>query len=356
MMDGRQAKLRDEMASRDLDAFLVTDRVNVRYLSGFTGSYAVLLVTCDAAFLLTDSRYLEQAGREACGCTVEQIDIGFVPGVADLFQRLGSEVIGFEESALTYAEWRELDEALDKPELIPVENLIAKFRMIKDAGEIATIRKAARIADEAFAHVSEIIRPGMTEREVALEIDCFIRRNGAEAVAFETLVAEGDRSALPHAKPTDRQIREQEFVVLDFGARVDGYHSDITRTLLFGIPDEKRQRVYDTVLEAQQRAIAAIKPGLQGSEVDAVARDYIAEQGYGEYFGHGLGHGLGLEIHDGRILTKKSEVVLRPGMVITVEPGIYIPRWGGARIEDDVLITHDGSEALTHSPRALTVG
>jgi Xaa-Pro aminopeptidase len=273
--------------------------------------------------------------------------------VADLFQRLGSGVIGFEESAITYAEWRELDEALDGPELIPVENLIAKFRMIKSADEVAAIRKAARIADDAFAHISGMIRPGMTEREIALEIDCFVRRNGAEEVAFETLVAEGERSALPHAKPTDRQIREQEFVVLDFGARVDGYHSDITRTLLFGAPDERRQRVYDIVLEAQRRAIAAIKPGLQGSQVDAVARDYIAEQGYGEYFGHGLGHGLGLEIHDGRILTKKSEIVLRPGMIMTVEPGIYIPGWGGVRIEDDVLVTQRGSEVLTHSPRSL---
>ena len=352
-MHRRLAKLRDEMASRDLDSFLVTDRVNVRYLSGFTGSYAVLVVTCNNACLLTDSRYVEQASHETYGCTVEQIDLGFVPGVSDLFRRLGSQVIGFEETALTYAEWRELDETLDGIELIPVENLIAKFRLVKDADEIATIRKAVRITDEAFAHIRGIIRPGMSEREVALELDCFMRRNGAEEVAFETLVAEGERSALPHAKPSERRIREQEFVVLDFGARVDSYHADITRTLLLGVPDEKRQRFYDIVLEAQQRAIASIRPGLQGSQVDAVARDFIAEQGYGEYFGHGLGHGLGLEVHDGRILTKKSEIVLRPGMVTTVEPGIYIPGWGGVRIEDDVLITPDGCEVLTRSPRTL---
>ncbi len=353
-MHGRLAKLRDEMASRDLDAFLVTDPVNVRYLSGFTGSYAVLVATCDSACLLTDSRYVEQASHETYGCTVEQIDLGYVPGVADLFQRLHSGVIGFEESSMTYAEWRELDEGIGEVELIPVENLIAKLRMIKDADEISAIRRAAQLADETFAHVSDIIRPGMTEREVALEIDIFMRKHGAEEAAFETLVAEGDRSALPHAKPTDRRIREQEFVVLDFGARVDGYHSDITRTLLFGSPDEKRRRVYDIVLEAQRRAIAAIRPGVQGFRVDAIARDYIAEQGYAEYFGHGLGHGLGLEIHDGRILTKASEIVLRPGMVVTVEPGIYIPGWGGVRIEDDVLITDSGCEVLAHSPRALS--
>lgn len=355
-MHGRLAMLRDEMASRDLDAFLVTERLNVRYLSGFTGSYAVLVVLCDAAFLLTDSRYVEQATGETYGCTVEQIDLGFVPGVVDLFQRLGSAVIGFEESAMTYAEWRELDEAIGGVELIPVENLIAKFRMIKDDDEVSSIRKAAQLADEAFAHVSKIIRPGITEREVALEIDLFMRRNGAEEAAFETLVAEGERSALPHAKPTDRRIREGEFVVLDFGARVDGYHSDITRTLLSGAADEKRRQVYETVLEAQRRAISAVRPGLQGSQVDSVARDYIAEKGYGEYFGHGLGHGLGLEIHDGRILTKNSEIILRPGMVVTVEPGIYIPGWGGVRIEDDVLITSEGCEVLTCSPRALAPG
>ena len=194
----------------------------------------------------------------------------------------------------------------------------------------------------------------MTERAIALEIDCFMRRNGAEESAFETLVAEGERAALPHAKPTDRPIREGEFVLMDFGARVDGYHSDITRTLLLGTPDDRRQQVYDIVLEAQRRAIEAIRPGRQGSQVDAVARSYITEQGYGEYFGHGLGHGLGLEVHDGRILTKTSEIVLRPGMIVTVEPGIYIPGWGGVRIEDDVLVTESGCEVLTSAPRLMS--
>lgn len=342
------------MASRDLDAFLVTDRVNVRYLTGFSGSYAVLLLTVDAAYLLTDSRYVEQASHETYGCTVEQIDLGFVPGVADLLRRIEAGVVGFEESALSYAEWRELNESLEGVELLPVENVTAKFRMVKDAEEIATIRRAACIADDAFAHICSIIRPGMTEREIALEIDCFMRKNGAEESAFETLIAEGDRSAFPHAKPMDREIREGEFVIMDFGARVDGYHSDITRTLLLGQPDERRQAIYDIVLEAQRRAIEAIRPGMQGRQVDAVARDYITDQGYGEYFGHGLGHGLGLEVHDGRILTKKSEIILRPGMVATVEPGIYIPGLGGVRIEDDVLVTESGCEVLTHSPRSLS--
>lgn len=353
-MHGRQARLRDEIASRDLDAILVTDRTNVRYLSGFTGSYAVLVLTCDAAYLLTDSRYTEQAAHETYGCTVEEIDLGFVAGVADLMARLDAAVIGFEETSLTYAEWRELNESISGAELLPVENLVAKFRMVKDEDEIATIREAAVLADRAFHHVSSTIRPGMTERELALEIDYFMRRNGAEEVAFETIVAEGDRSALPHAKPTDRAIREGEFIIMDFGARCGGYHSDITRTLLLGRADERRQKVYDIVLEAQRLAIAAIRPGLQGWQIDAAARDYISAQGYGEYFGHGLGHGLGLDVHDGRILTRKSEIVLRPGMVVTVEPGIYIPGWGGVRIEDDVLVTDSGCETLTQSPRLLS--
>lgn len=354
-MYGRLRRLRDEIASRDLDAFLVTDRVNVRYLSGFTGSYAVLVVSTDAAYLLTDSRYVEQAAGETYGCTVEQIDLGFVPGVADLIGRMDVAALGFEGSSITFAEWQDLNEAVDGIELVPIENLVACFRQIKDDGETAVIRRAASLADQAFTHVSGIIRPGSTEREVALEIDYFMKSHGAEEAAFETLVAEGARSALPHAKPTDRVIREGEFVIMDFGARVDGYHSDITRTLLFGAADDRRLEVYEIVLEAQQKAIAAIRPGLQGWQIDTVAREYIGERGYGGFFGHGLGHGLGLEVHDGRILTSKSEVVLAPGMVVTVEPGIYIPGWGGVRIEDDVLVTESGVEVLTHSSRALSL-
>ena len=190
---------------------------------------------------------------------------------------------------------------------------------------------------------------------MALRVECFMRENGAEKEAFESIVASGPRSALPHAKPTGRQISERELVVLDFGARYNGYHSDITRTVLLGTPDEKQLEVYNVVLEAQSKAIDAIRPGALGCDIDGIAREHIASKGYGEYFGHGLGHGLGLAVHEGSILREQSDIVLQSGMVVTVEPGIYIPGWGGVRLEDDVLVADTGAEILTKSPKVLAL-
>ena len=233
--------------------------------------------------------------------------------------------------------------------------MIEKLRMIKTDDEIRTIRRAAEIADEAFSHILTFIKPGVTELEVSNELEFFMRRLGASESSFDTIVASGKRSALPHGVATGKTIENGDMVTLDFGALYDGYVSDITRTVAVGEPTEELKKIYHIVLEAQMRACSALKPGMTGKEADAVARDYIKDHGYGEAFGHSTGHGIGLEVHEGPGLSFRSDTVLKPGMVVTVEPGIYVPGLGGVRIEDDVLITEDGCELLTSSPKELII-
>ena len=349
-MNSRLDRLRAEISA--LDGLLVTDMLNVRYISGFTGSYAVALITGGAAYLLTDSRYTQQASEESPDFTLELIEHDWTGAVKGLIQRFGLKRIGFEGHSLSHRDWTQLSGL----ELADAEDPIGRLRRVKDQSELVAIREAVRLADLGYRHIIGFIEPGMTEREVAVELDCFMRKAGAEKEAFDALVASGPRSALPHGKPTDRGISVGELLLLDFGAKWHGYHSDITRTVVLGKADKKQQEIYDMVLEAQAAGIAAIHPGVAGGEVDGAARKVIVDAGYGEYFGHGLGHGLGLDVHDGRILAKNSEIILEPNMVVTVEPGIYIPGWGGIRVEDDVLVTESGSEVLTHSPRVIGLG
>jgi len=350
----RLRKLRDELAAWDLDALLVADSANIRYLTCFTGSYGVLLLTHDAGYVLTDSRYAEQARAECPDFTLVPVENNWTQGAKAVIEDLRLGRVGFEDHALNYRNWSELEAALPFARLIPARDLVEQHRMVKDADELAIIREAVRIVDLTYEHVMGYLKPGLRERDVATEIDYFMRKCGAEKEAFETIVASGPRSALPHGRPTERAISEGELIVLDFGARWRGYHSDITRTVVLGRPDPRQQEIHAVVLAAQSRAIDAIRPGVQGREVDSVAREYITAEGFGDYSKHGLGHGLGLSVHDGRILNQQSGVVLEAGMVLTVEPGIYIPEWGGMRIEDDVLVTESGHEILTRSPRALS--
>jgi Xaa-Pro aminopeptidase len=351
----RTQKLREELAAKGLDAFLVHDLLNVRYLSGFTGSHAALLVTANDIYLMTDFRYEEQVKDECPEVTLELLHDGRLSAALDLIRRLAPERVGFEGHAVTYRDWQALEEALSPVELIPLNDPIGRLRFVKDDSEVSAIREAARITDLTYDHIAGMLEPGLRERDVALEIDCFMRSSGADKEGFDSIVAAGPRSAMPHAQPTDRVIGSGELIVMDFGARWHGYHADITRTVLLGKPDDRQAEVYGIVLEAQSRAIEAVRPGVLGGEVDAIAREFIAERGFGEYFGHGLGHGLGLDVHDGRILARNSDILLQTGMVVTVEPGIYIPGWGGIRIEDDVLVTESGCELLTHSPRMLNL-
>lgn len=358
-MSKRLERLRNELMAAGVDAFLVSQIENVRYLSGFTGSFAFLVITLQDAYFLTDARYIEQVSQECQGYVIEEFQGGWTKKASELIKTLGVRKVGFESAHLSYDAWNALREQLEKIELVALDDIIGRLRTVKDEAEILAIREAASIADLAFEHIKGLLKPGMSEKEIAIEIDFFIRKNGAEREAFETLVASGPRSALPHGKPTDRLVSEGELLLLDFGARWQGYHSDITRTVVIGQMHPKQIEIHEIVLEAQSRAIKAIRPGLPGGDIDKIARDYITEKGYGEYFGHGLGHGVGLAVHDGvdggRILGRGSKIILEAGMVVTVEPGIYIPGWGGIRIEDDVLVTKSGAEVLTHSSRDLSI-
>ncbi|MGQ9540179.1 MAG: M24 family metallopeptidase [Armatimonadota bacterium] len=351
----RATRLRSRMDEPGVDALLITSRPNVRYLSGFTGSAGSLLMGKDFAVLLTDKRYTLRARNEAPGFEIlipENPDDDILK--AQIESR-GLRKIGFEAHHVTVKSlegWREKYSELGV-EWVPTNGVVENLRMVKDAQEIASIRNACGIADAAFQHIQLFLQPETVEIDVAMELEFFMRRQGARRPAFESIVASGENSAIPHAEVSERRFQPGDFVTLDFGAEVDGYCSDVTRTVVIGRATTEQRRIYETVLEAQLRAIEAIKPGVKGADIDAIARQVITDAGYGDYFTHSLGHSLGLMVHDGDGFSQKSELVLEPGMVLTVEPGIYIEGFGGVRIEDDVLVTEEGAEVLTHSPKHL---
>ncbi|HWL13157.1 MAG TPA: aminopeptidase P family protein, partial [Ureibacillus sp.] len=274
--------------------------------------------------------------------------------VAVQAEKMGIKRLAFEQDYMTFTDYKIYDTAV-KGELVPVSGLIEKLRLIKSPQEIKILKEAAKIADAAFTHILDFITVGKTELEVSNELEFFMRKSGATSSSFDTIVASGKRSALPHGVATNKVIEAGDFVTLDFGAYYNGYVSDITRTIAVGNPDEKLKEIYNIVLQAQLKGMEGIKPGLTGIQADALTRDYITEHGYGENFGHSTGHGIGLEVHEGPGLSSKSDIILAPGMVVTVEPGIYIPGLGGVRIEDDTLITDVHNEALTHSTKELII-
>jgi Xaa-Pro aminopeptidase len=351
----RVLRLRGELEARELDAFVVTHPQNRRYLSGFTGSDGVLFLTLDEARLITDFRYLEQAGKEAPGLDlVEATPPEFPQALAMLVDKVGVKRLGFESHDVSFADYSEWRAAIES-ELVPVKELVEALRAIKDEDELETIRRAAAIGDAAMAHIRESIRPGMTEKQVAWELEAYMRTHGAEAAAFDTIVGSGPNGAMAHATVSDRELQVGEPIVIDVGARVDGYHSDLTRTLVLGEPDDRFKEIYDVVLRAQEAALEGIRPGMTGRDADALARDVIREAGYGQYFRHGLGHSVGLEIHENPRASALSEAVLQPGMTLTVEPGIYITGWGGVRIEDLLALRAHGVEVLSQAPKPLAV-
>lgn len=357
-MDHRLTALRAALAAAELPALLVSAPANRRYMSGFAGSYGWLLVTPDAALLFTDSRYTSRAAEEAPVFAVRQVvnpGRTFPALLAEAAGELGLARVAFEAAHTTVAEHAELVEALGGAvELVPSQGFVEQLREQKDAAELATLRRAIAITDAAFAAVRERLTPETTEREAAWMLEMAMRLGGAEAAAFAVIVAAGPNAARPHATPGDEPLGSGRPIVIDMGARLDGYHADLTRTIVLGEPDERFGAIYAIVAEAQARAIAGLRPGAQAHEVDALARDHIAAAGYGEQFGHGLGHGVGLNIHEGPGLRRSatgSSAPLRPGMVTSVEPGIYLEGWGGVRIEDLVLVTDDGCEVLSQAPR-----
>ncbi len=353
-MKERIRKVQRILKEENLDALLVTTLPNVRYLSGYSGSNGIMVITPKASVFLTDFRYKDQSKKEVKG---SQVFLGSRDLFDDLLKLKGLKgkriKLGFEKKSLNYNNYDRLKSILPEALLVPTEYLVESILILKDQKEREKIKKAVAITDQAFSQILGLIQPGITEIDVAAEIEYMMRKAGADDVAFGTIVASGKRSALPHGKASKKKIKPNEPVTLDFGAIVEGYVSDMTRTIMLGKASVKFKKIYKIVLTSQKKAITSAKPKLKCSELDKVARDVIKKAGYGKYFGHGLGHGIGLLVHDYPLVNARSQEVLKPGMVITIEPGIYIPNWGGVRIEDDVLITRSGCEVLTHSPKEL---
>jgi len=338
----RLKKLRQGLAENEIDGIFVSQPENRYYLSGFDGSSGYLLITLQNTVLATDFRYIEQAKAQAPDYQIFQI----TNNTPDWFPRLVAELnlgrLGFEAGHVTFALYRQLSDIMNKAQpqlkLAPIDGLVESLRAIKEPEEIELITNAVEIPDSAFEYIESRIHIGMTEKEVAWEIEKFLRENGSQTIPFDIIVASGSNSALPHAKPSQRTINSGEAVVIDIGARFGGYSSDLTRTICLGTPDDTFKKVYDTVLGAQSAAMAMIKEGMTGNQADGVARTVIGQAGYGKAFGHGLGHGIGLASHEQPRLGPNSTELLTSGMVFTIEPGIYLVGWGGVRIEDTVVM------------------
>ncbi len=341
-LENRIKKLCQSFADQEIDGFLVSQPENRRYLSGFDGSAGYLLITPRSRILATDFRYLEQARQQAPDYEIFKIsgEIGdWLPG---LLAGLDLRRLGFEADHTTFSCYRKLSDTLNKAKLtlrlVPVEGMVESLRAIKEPGEIELITRAAAISDAALEYAEAVVCAGMSERELAWEIEKFMRERGSEAIPFDIIVASGPNSARPHARPSSRRIASGEPVLIDIGARISGYGSDLTRTICLGASNENFDRVYDVVLGAQLAAIAMIEQGMSGEDADKIARIVIEEAGYGEAFGHSLGHGVGLSPHELPRLGPKSREKLADGMVFTIEPGIYLAGWGGVRIEDTVVM------------------
>lgn len=347
-------RLRESFQKYGIDGLLITNSYNLRYMTNFTGSAGVALISEEKAVFITDFRYVEQANKQVSGYQIIDHKGKLLEEVANQAKGMGIKQLGFEKDNVTYSIYESYKEAVVQ-ELVPVSGVIEKLRLIKSESEIKILKEAAHIADAAFNHILSFIKPGMAELAVSNELEFFMRKHGAASSSFDIIVASGYRSALPHGVATDKLIESGELVTLDFGAYYKGYCSDITRTVAVGEPSEELKNIYNIVLQAQLKGLHGIKPGLTGRQADALTRDYITEQGYGDYFGHSTGHGLGMEVHEMPGLSARSDVILEPGMVVTVEPGIYIAGLGGVRIEDDTVITKDGNEKLTTSSKDLVV-
>jgi len=349
----RLARLRRDLTRQKLDALLVTGEPDVRYLTGFTGNDSALLVTAKHAFFLTDGRYTEQAEQETRGVDILCRKRGMMELAGRTARRAGVKRLGFESRALTVAQHEELGRQAAGVELAPTADLIENQRILKDPEEVDSIREAVRVAEQAFLAIRPVIQPGRTEVELAHALNSAMIQRGADSPSFDTIVAFAERSSLPHARPTGRRLRNGDAILFDWGARVAGYCSDLTRMAFVNIISPFYVRVYGAVLEAQRRALSRARAGTPAAEVDAAARGYLKSQRLGKRFSHGLGHGIGLQIHEAPGLNDRSTAQLKAGMVFTVEPGVYVPGHGGVRIEDDVLVRRSGIQMLTSAPKLL---
>ncbi|HYE81795.1 MAG TPA: Xaa-Pro peptidase family protein [Clostridia bacterium] len=352
----RVQKLVETLRAKELDGILLLKDSNIRYISGFTGSESYVVISTKTRTFITDSRYTEQAESECDGFEVVRWRspmLGLVETIQKVCKANGVKVLGFEQDKVTYELYEKLAKGLPGVKLVPTSGLVEGIRYVKDEAEIECIRTAAKIADEAFEELLKHIKAGTTEKDTERELQYLIKKKGADDIGFPIIVASGKRGSLPHAIPSDKEIEKGDFITFDFGAMYKGYRSDATRTVVFGKADEKQKEIYNIVKMAQVEGEKAIKAGVSGKVPDDCARSYIKNAGYGDFFGHGLGHGVGLDIHEEPFMSSSCERILEAGNVITVEPGIYLPDWGGVRIEDTVLVKADGIEILTKFPKEL---
>ncbi|MFI4876671.1 MAG: M24 family metallopeptidase [Blastopirellula sp. JB062] len=349
----RRNKLRKLVKKTGAQAILVTDFTNVSYLTGFTGDDSYLLVSADTEVLLSDPRYTQQLEEECPDLNLEIRAPGksMLASVQKVTKEASVSKLAFESSSITVDLYEKFAEKLPKVELCSAAGLVEQLREIKDADEIAAIRQAIYCAEKAFAVIRAAMHGEQTERQIAADLEYQVRKFGGSGLSFPPIVGVGERAALPHGTPSEKKIEEDGFVLIDWGAVAGGYVSDLTRVLATGKISPKIKRIYDIVLKAQLRAIDAIRPGALMCDVDKAARDVIADAGFGKRFGHGLGHGIGLNVHEAPRFNSSQTRPLQVGMVVTVEPGIYIPGFGGVRIEDDVLVTRNGHEVLTSVPK-----
>lgn len=353
MTDQRIQKAFALLKKNKIDCLLVTEINHVRYLTGYSGSSGMVLLLPPKAYFFTDFRYKVQAQKEVKNCAIviaEQALTAELPKISKLNKKIR---IGLEAEFVTLSLQEKLKDLLPRATFKSTEKLVESLSISKDADEIKKIKKAVKISEKAYNEILHLIKPGVKEKDIALELEYQMRSLGAEASAFDIIVASGQRSSMPHGVASDKKMKKGDFITIDFGCFFQGYTSDITRTVVLGKANAKQKEIYDIVLRAQLAACKAVKPGLACSRLDGVARDIIMKAGYGDYFGHGLGHGIGLIVHDGPIMNARSAETLRANMVVTIEPGIYIPNWGGVRIEDDVVVTATGGQILSKLPKEL---
>ena len=359
MISDRLAQLRELLPGNNLDCIIVGSPANRRYLSGFTGSAGWLVISAKHAILVLDFRYIEQARKETSDYSIEHVKGDFALWFANLFHEMQISRIGIESEHVTLSFHHQLNQALEKHEykkhLIPVKNIVESLRIYKDQEELLSIKESCRIADLAMEYALGMLNPGMTERQVAWEIESYLRQNGSETLPFEVIVASGANSALPHARPTEKIIHTGEPITIDLGACIKGYSSDMTRTFIIGKEDMDFIKIYNIVLAAQSAALSLIRARVEASYIDGIARSFIDNAGFAEQFGHGLGHGVGLEMHEPPRLGANSADTLQNRMVFTVEQGIYIPGWGGIRIEDTVTIENDNFVMLTNAKKVARI-
>lgn len=338
---------------KSLDALILSDGYNMRYLSGFSGAAGYLYISPQRRIILTDSRYTVQAREESQGFEVMEVSGNYIDALNGLLETDLARIVGIEDLTMTCHEYLQMKEKGWMKELVPLTDSVNKLRMVKTAEELKKIAMAEAIGDKAFAHILDFIRPGQTEMDVANELGYQMRSLGAQNLSFETIAASGENSAKPHAVPSDRKIKNGDFLTMDFGCIYEGYCSDMTRTIVVGKASEEQKKIYTTVLHAQLEALKTIHAGVTGCAVDKAARDLIAEAGYGKCFGHGLGHSVGLYIHEDPRFSPAYTTVIPENVTMTVEPGIYVEGLGGVRIEDLVVVKKGGYENFTHSPKQL---